>query len=335
MQNTKDTDLIARVYPYEDHPRFNYAKKVIEAIEATEESSRYKPLLIATSEQFKNRLNRKTRESTESLQTHKVHLNELLYLELRFSDDSRTSWGLIFGTNHIISDIVLLLDMGVSRRHFALTYKNSGFDNNCHRLVVRDLGSKFGTQVTYDNESNGVRNKFDWIIDGFELFDRTQDFIVKLNKHLKFRIVVAHHDFASFAYVANVERFRQRTTNLENFFDEVCLDSDVSIKRHSEAHISIVKDPIYISMRQIVNDAFETMSRQWHISSGKKYACKRPKDIKYKKKNWEKEINMMKKISHVSSSLFAFSFHKIRLYLIKSILLSCVIERIRHDLPCI
>lgn len=161
MQDTEDTDLIARVYPYQNNSGPNYAQKAIERIETTEESSRYKPLLVAPRELSKIRLHRKARESTEPVQIHETHLDELPYLEFRFSDDPRTSWGLIFGTDHIISDIVLPLDMGVSRRHFALTYKNSGFDDDCHRFVVRDLGSKFDTQVTYDNEGDGVRSKFD------------------------------------------------------------------------------------------------------------------------------------------------------------------------------
>lgn len=143
MQDTEDTDLIARVYPYQDNSGFDYAKEAIEAIGATGESSRYRPPLVAPPERPKTRLSRKARESTEPLQTHEAHLDELPYLKLRFSDGPRTSWGLVFGTDHTTSDIVLPLDMGVSRRHFALTYKNSGFDDGCHRLVVRDLGSKF------------------------------------------------------------------------------------------------------------------------------------------------------------------------------------------------
>ena len=90
MQDTENTDLIARMYPYQDNSGPNYAKKVIEAIEATEKSSRYRPFLIAPPERPKARLSRKARESTEPLQTHEAHSDQLPYLELRFSDSSRT-----------------------------------------------------------------------------------------------------------------------------------------------------------------------------------------------------------------------------------------------------
>lgn len=112
-------------------------------------------------------LSRRDRESTDPPEEYEddANKNTLPCIELRFSDPPRTSAGLVFGTDPTTSDVILPGLKGISRRHFALTYKIK-FDDGRDRLIVRDLGSTYGTIVKYDGKGDRLRSKFDWIIGG-------------------------------------------------------------------------------------------------------------------------------------------------------------------------
>jgi serine/threonine-protein kinase Chk2 len=200
LSTMADTDLIARVYPYKDDLLLLHAQNAIE------NSLRCMPPI---QQREKAHQSRSSRESTESREDSD-NTDTLPYLELRFSDPPRTSSGLVFGTDTNICDVVLpnVKGMGISKRHFALTYKNQ-FADGCSRLIVRDLGSRHGTIVTYDGKGGTPRSEFDWIIDGFRLPNETETLIVQLHETLMFQIIVARHDITSPAYANNVERFYQ------------------------------------------------------------------------------------------------------------------------------
>jgi serine/threonine-protein kinase Chk2 len=299
-----DTDLIAHVYPYDvDHP-FLYARNAIEA------SSRCMPPRFPQEAQQQQQQEealegRSSRESTESIESQAEDDNPdtLPYLEIRFSHAPRTSSGLVFGTDEKICDVVLpkIKGLGVSRRHFTLTYKNN-FDDVCPRLIVRDLGSKYGTAVAYGNQGGKhTRSHFDWILDGFDLPNKTKDLIVRLHDNLQFRIVVARHDITSPAYAANVERFRHGAANPQDLLHGLGLQSGPETERNSGAQTPVQR-PILLRLGQIGNGGFGVVSRHWNVSTGKEYACKQPIVKKYERENWKKEIDIMKQISNVSKN---------------------------------
>ncbi|KAL2020023.1 hypothetical protein VTK56DRAFT_8926 [Thermocarpiscus australiensis] len=120
----EDTDLIARLYPDKDS---TYAIDMI----------KNHPHCIHPK--------RRTRglEPTEPPESEDNDFDRLPRLELRFSNIPRTSSGLVFGRDPDTCDVVLPNIPGISRRHFALTFKNT-FVDGLYRLIVRDLAPNMG-----------------------------------------------------------------------------------------------------------------------------------------------------------------------------------------------
>ncbi|GAP92494.1 putative protein kinase [Rosellinia necatrix] len=287
-----DTDLIACVYPYKDLA-FGYARKAIE------DSPRYMPPRHPRQVPQETHQIRGARESTEPPENPGDDDNPdtLPYIELRFSAGPRTSSGFVFGKDSDTSDIVLPTIAHISRRHFALTYKNK-FADGCHRLIVRDLGSTGGTIVTYDDGGSKLRrSKFDWIIDGFDVLDRTKMFIIQPHESLKFQVIVNRHDISSPTYVDNVERFRRGVAGAEDLFGVLDIQTGPVTERHSRVHTP-VKNPILLPQGWIAQGGFGAVSRHWDVSTGQEYARKQPIGKTYNRKTWEKEIDIMRSISH-------------------------------------
>ena len=318
----EDTDLIARVYP--SGRLIEDGKKAIQA------SWRHMPPRLQGEEDAAQ--GRSTEESTQPDEDG-VDPDFLPYLELRFSHAPRTSSGLVFGSDPDISDIVLN-KVGISKRHFALTYKNS-FSDGCYRLIVRDLGSTRGTSVAYDRNGEGeFRSKFDWIIDGLDVTDDTKELVVGLGKNLdfEFRIIVARHDITAPVYRDNVERFRRGASNAENLFGGLGLQSGPE----TEGTHTPGTRPIFLPLEWIAQGKFGVVSHHWNVSTGEEYACKEPVGRAYNKRAWEREIDIMKEIKHVSKCPLFFFFTKFTYLLsISKTLFGFVTSRKRHDLSCI
>jgi serine/threonine-protein kinase Chk2 len=221
----------------------------------------------------------------------------LPYIEVRFSNVPRTSVGLVFGKDPSTSDILLPPLPGISRSHFALTYKNT-FVDGCYRVVVRDLGSTRGAAVSYDRKGDHVRSKFDWIVSGFDPPSRTEVLIIQPNKAPQFRLVVAHHDITSPIYISNVEQFRRGAVAAEDLLGGLGLQSGLETERTTGAHTPVDK-PVLIPQGWIAQGGFGVVSRHWNVSTGEEYACKQPIGTDYDRRAWEKEIGIMKQISHV------------------------------------
>ncbi|KAI0008693.1 kinase-like domain-containing protein [Xylariaceae sp. FL0662B] len=302
-----DTDLIARIYPY--HDPFYHAQIAILA------SSRSMPPRLPPRSQQQDLYSRSSRESTEPLEEY--NLDTLPYIELRFSSPPRTSSGLVFGTDQDICDVVLpnTKGMGLSKRHFALTYKRTKADGQYH-LIIKDLESTNGTIVTYDDRGSKRRSKFEWIVDGFEVPNITDNLIVRLHETISFKIIVTHHNITSPAYIDNVERFRQGAANLQDLVGGFGLQSGPDTKRNSGAQTP-VKRPILLPQGIIGHGGSGIVSCFWDVSTGEVYACKRPVAEKYDKEAWRKEIAVMRKISdnHIIRLRFAKETPHPRMYL--------------------
>ncbi|KAJ8113165.1 hypothetical protein ONZ43_g5215 [Nemania bipapillata] len=284
----EDTDLIARIYAYPDQ----YADNAVSAITSTQqyivpEQPSQKPEEVHQS--------RSSRASTEPPELPTGGwLGRFPYLELRFSRGPRTSTGIIFG-NDDTCDIVLPRAFGISRRHFALTYKNE-FNNGPYRLVLRDLGSTFGTAVLYNNKGSEVRRNFDWILDVFDV-PNTRPITLKLCDQLRFSIVVTKHNRKSPTYIENVERFRQGAATTEDLVDTLRLNSGPLTRRDTQAD-SPTSQPIIIPFRRLGEGGFGRVHRCWDVSTREEFACKSPRSKDFDKVAWEKELKMMKDISH-------------------------------------
>ncbi len=143
-------------------------------------------------------------------------------LEVRFSNGPQTKAGLVFGTD-AACDIVLPKLPGISKPHFALTYKNE-FPDRRYRLIVRDLASKYGTKVTYDGMGDELRSDFDWIIVRFKIPNDAKAIILQPVKGPRFQLSVVRYDITSPEYTANIERFRQGAAGTKDLLDGIELE---------------------------------------------------------------------------------------------------------------
>lgn len=299
-----DTNLIAQLYPYKDG-QFYFAQSTIE------NNLRCMPPRLPRQQQEKAPQSGSRRETTEPPEDDDDP-DTLPYLEVRFSHAPRTSLGLVFGTDENICDVVLPKIKGVSKRQVALTYKNN-FPDGYSRLVVRDLGSTFGTIVTYDGKGGKRRSEFEWVLDGFHLPNDTKAFILQLHEKLQFRIIVAHHNITTPVYANNVERFRQGAANPQGLLRGLGLQSGPETERNTGTHTP-VRQPILLPLGWIGKGGFGVVSRHWNVSTGEEFACKQPGEREYDRRAWEKEINIMRRIPHVSKALDGLIDHRKLIY---------------------
>ena len=281
-----DTDLIARLYPFDDH--LGYAAYAIE------HSPRYVPPRISRQIDLEAKWNRRARGSTEPPETYD-DVERLPCLELRFSFPPKNSRGFTSGTSEPC-DFLIPID-GISRYHFVLTYKKLA--DGYYRLIVRDPGSTHGTKVTYDRKGDEVRSNFDWILGGDQFPNKTKEIVIHPHENLKFRIFLALQDITSPTYVANVERFLQGSGDAESLLGGLGLQSGPATELNSGAQTP-AEERILIDRGIISKGGFGIVTRHWNVSTGQEYACKRPISKKdYDRKIWEKEIDLMRRIKHV------------------------------------
>jgi serine/threonine-protein kinase Chk2 len=276
----KDLDLIARLYPVE---AYGPARDTIEK----------HPLGLPP------RLTQLHSGLSQGGGTGDYDLDALPYIELRFSNLPRTPQGLVFGKDPD-SDVPLSPLPGISRRHFALTYKKT-FRDGRYRLIVSDLGSRYGTMVTYDKKGQEKRVNFDWVIAGFD-FPRKAKIIVQPVETLKFRIVVCDHDITSPAYIARVEQFLQGVTGADSprAFGNLVLQSSLVTDHDPGAHTP-ANGSLLVPHEVIAQGSFGMVSRYWDVSSGEEYARKEPVGREYDEESWQMEIDLMRQVSpHVS-----------------------------------
>jgi hypothetical protein len=291
-----DTDLIACLYPFEDN--FGRAKIAIEELN----KPRYIPARLS---QPKVQYGRRDRVPTEEPEQHGAGpLDYLPRIELRFSQPPKTSHGFVFGWDEN-SDIVLPYIQGISFHHFALTFDDQ------NRLIVEDLVSLSGTEVTYDTQGQGKRSKFVWIIGGHRTPQQKKSVVINVNESLKFQIVVSHHDITSEQYVDNINRFRQGVASMDNLLGQLDLRSRPQTERASGAQTPGT-GPIVLK-KVLGMGAYGVVSHVWDVSTGEEHALKEPsmkavRAGKVEDDMWKKEARIMGQISHVSSTKLLSTF---------------------------
>lgn len=280
-----DADVIARLYPAD---MSGFARDVIEGHLGHTPPRRPPPDLAS-------------RELTVEPEEIRSLGDELPYIEFKFSQPPRSSSGFVFGTRPN-SDVVLRdregkTLPGLSRNHFALTYKNT-FRDGRSRLVVRDLESLHGTTVTYDAMGKDRRRKFDWTVSGSAVALRVQTLIIQPNPRLRFRLVVMQHNISSPAYNAKIRMFRGGAALAMDFLGGLGLENGPATELQTGAHTP-VKDPILIERELIAKTGSTIVTRYWDVSTGEEYACKSPAGARYDTRDWEGQMRVMGKVSHV------------------------------------
>lgn len=300
-----DPDLIARLYAY-GKDREGWAKDVIKKLNP----SLYVggPTRLPSPDVPYDPDNRQPTRSPEACGPDP-------YLELRFSHCTRSTKGFVLGKDSYTSDIVLVNRTGISDHHCAITFENDFKDTNHYRLVVRDLGSKCGTAVSYDTQANmhkgGVRRDFRWIIGGHS-FPDGQKIVIEFHEHLKFQIVVSNHDIASQLYIDNVGKFFEETKKMDDLFSQMGVPSRPPTEPATGAQTPGTGE-IYLQ-KHLGEGAFGVVTHFWDVSDADEYALKEPSRAAIREKRvdvnaWKKEAKIMGKIQHVSwKTYFAVPF---------------------------
>ncbi|KAK3336978.1 kinase-like domain-containing protein [Cercophora scortea] len=291
-----DTDLIACLYPFVD--LYTDGGKAKKAIEAKANATRHAPARLTETETEQPQLSRRSRESTPLEQPRKKGVPAYFHhpaVELRFSHGPKTPYGFVFGHNSN-SDVVLKCGIqSVSAHHFALT-----FDDH-YRPIVKDLGSLNGTEVTYDDQGQGWRSDFVWIIGGHRVPSGKKTIVITINENLKFQMVVAHHDITSPQYIDNVNRFRQGTANAENLLGLLDLRRRPQTERASGTHTP-GNGPIVLK-KKLGEGSFGVVTHLWNVSTADECALKKPSKRAIREKMvevdaWRKEAHIMGRVSH-------------------------------------
>ncbi|KAK7429742.1 hypothetical protein QQZ08_003768 [Neonectria magnoliae] len=199
-------------------------------------------------------------------------------LELRFSNFPSNAHGFVFGSG---KDCAMIIpDNYASSLHFAVSFDKE------RRLVIKDLGSLRGTQVTYDGQGSGVRRNFTWIIGGNKMARKNRPIVIELSDNLSFEIKAAHYDVESQAYLGMVDRLcRDSRPALLN--SQQCSGAD---EHNTES--------IYLALK-LREGGFGVVTLRCNVSNGSKVAVKSPVEGKYNRAAWMKEGKIMSKLHHV------------------------------------
>ncbi|KJZ70539.1 hypothetical protein HIM_10083 [Hirsutella minnesotensis 3608] len=285
-----DTDLIAYLYAA-DISGVGYSSKAI----SMNKSRLVPPQLTLPSPKTgcQSRGDRELTEPTEETQVPAYLYRECL--QFRFSHGPQTEAGLVFGWDPN-SDIVLPHVSGVSFHHGALTFDAE------NRPIFKDLGSPSGTAISYDTEAKDqVRSNFAWILGGHQTPQAKKSIIIRLNKYLRFQIVVSRHEITSQTHIENVSRFRQGTADPEKLLDRLGLTSRPQTEPASGARTPGT-GPVTLKKR-LGEGSFGIVTHCWDVSTCAEYALKEPstKAIKERRVDldaWSREAGIMRKISH-------------------------------------
>ncbi|KAI3532312.1 hypothetical protein CABS02_13897 [Colletotrichum abscissum] len=279
-----ETDIIAHLYPFA-----NIGERTTKAIKA---SSRYVPPLIEFTERH---YDRHERESTEpSANPDASAYDYLPRLELRFSDIPRTSRGVVIGSDPDCD--VVLPYRGISGRHFCLTF------DSADRLIVKDLGSLMGTEVTYDDEGEGKRSNFCWIVGGHKIPNEKR-IVISVHHTVSFYISVPHHDTTSPEHADRVSRFLRGAASTEDLLGDLALPNRPGTELPTGTHTP-GQGGIYLK-KKLGQGTFGSVTHLWDVSTGREFALKEPTIVAARRqqvrKEWKQEARIMGQISHVST----------------------------------
>lgn len=301
-------DLVACVYPLSDLNG--------DATNAITTSRYYVPPPLSDRRPKKVQYMSGEREITESPEEEGATTSKhggRPFIEIRFSKIPRSSHGVIFGRNKK-SDVLLPDIKGLSSFHFSLTFDEQ------KRLIVKDLGSLIGTEVTYDTEGGGARRNFSWIIGGDRRALRAQNVVINIREKVQFQIVAIKHNIKSPSYIDNVEKFCQGSVTAEGLLDDLNLPLRPDTQFATGAHTP-GECPIYLK-KEIGKGGFGIATYCWDVSTGHETVIKTPREdtiqrflrrgvnsvkseaaLAHDRGLWKREANNMKKLIHVSIPL--------------------------------
>ncbi|KAK3337286.1 kinase-like domain-containing protein [Cercophora scortea] len=239
-------------------------------------------------------LSRREREPTVDAEAYSG-LEYEACIKVTFDRVPKTRCGLTVGRGDGV-ELRFAEGAGMSSYHFALTFDDS------YRLIVRDLGSTYGTTVMYDLKERGRRTNFDWIVGGSDFLEG-MEIIVKVSSRLQFQLVIPQHDIESKSYREKVDRFRAGTADAEGLLDlsHIDLQSRLKTETPSGVQTPFAQPANDLTLkREIGAGAFAAVYRVMNVSTGEQYALKKPKrgTAPVNAAAWEREALIMERINH-------------------------------------
>ncbi|KAF2680631.1 putative serine/threonine protein kinase, partial [Lentithecium fluviatile CBS 122367] len=280
----KDPDIILYLYP-NDGPGREAAE---DAIAMPQNSSKYMP------PRQPNAASRSYRESTEPPEEYRS-LERSPCLVLRFSDGAKTGHGIMAGWGDNV-DVSLPKRRGISRCHFAFTFDDK------NRLIARDLGSKHGIRVVYDEEKGDFQSKIDYLLQAPSIL-RTEHLVLYVGPGFQIKVVVPSHDVTSQDYFDRVTKFRQGWAHPEDLLDGLALLSAPRTQAPTGAQTPTDVSVPVLYRKELGQGSFGVVSYVWNATTGEEYALKEPHKNNTENNNfdmeaWKKEAKMMGRISH-------------------------------------
>ena len=138
-------------------------------------------------------------------------------LAVRFSYGARTSVGVVGGCA-ANADLAFQDIPGISKYHFAITFDDQ------NRPIVRDLGSKGGTKVNYNEEKGERLSNFEWSLEGPSIANGKPP-ILNLTNLVQFKVILPLREYTSPEYIDRVRKFRLGTEDPENLFASLIIQS--------------------------------------------------------------------------------------------------------------
>ncbi|KAK4204864.1 kinase-like domain-containing protein [Triangularia verruculosa] len=128
-------------------------------------------------------------------------IDALPYIPLKLSEPPKRGRTFVFGTDKTTCDFILAA-AGISGRHFSI-----GLDDNGHRLVIKDLGSRYGTSVRCgeDEPVHHCKDKT-WIVSGEDAAGQAPRYIINIPA-FGFLLIIHHIKFQSLSCSQYLDRF--------------------------------------------------------------------------------------------------------------------------------
>ncbi len=188
-------------------------------------------------------------------------------LRLTF-DNGPHDWseGFVFGRDDLSCDVLLAdFESRVSRQHFAIAFNDAG------HVILRDLGSTYGTTVSYNRQhGDQVRAHFTWI-----LFTWVHTFEVRIPEtDIAFRVELSWDARSPPKILENFFAACQSSEQLPKL-RPLGLESRTSTAAPSGSKSPPGQDPIYhFEANSLGSGGFGTVYKVHNVSTGEQYAAK-------------------------------------------------------------
>ncbi len=208
-------------------------------------------------------------------------------IRLTFDDKPKNlEEGFVFGGDPRICDVFLgERGAGFSGQQFRIAFNERGqviFKNTCRKEA----------QVSYNGEDPPPRNQFTWIL--FDTYENIKITVGDENNHLIFKVKWPKRETCRAEYEARRDAYLEDRRNALPPLGQLGMESQQKTAGLTAQH-SPRQQPIYLTQEELGCGGFGTVYKAVDVSTGDEYAAK-----KFHTGTWEKEVEILKSISHVS-----------------------------------